>query len=50
MSRSIDSSWNSHKSEGQNPDWFSDGKLFSLRYLDIDLKRKLLKIFHIVES
>ena len=36
--------------EGKNPDWFSDSKLFLLRYLNIQLKKTFSKIFFIIGS
>ena len=42
--------WYSHTLEGQNPDWFSDSKLFLLRYLNIQLKKTFSKVFFIIGS
>ena len=41
----MERSWYWHESYGRKPEWFSQSKLFSCRYLNIQLKKTFSRIF-----
>ena len=41
----MERSWYSHKLYGQKPDWFSQRKLFSCRYSNIEFNKIFSRIF-----
>ena len=45
ISWTTEGSWYSHESYGMKPDWFSQSKFFSCRYLNIELNKSFSRIF-----